>query len=567
VAKVFESTSNLASKSSGIVREMQVVEQASRNSNFTVVDLNQMANTLRHESTLLDQELRRFKLADPVRGGKIVTATVLPNRLTLDPAHAQFLALNYPQKAIHETLVQFGEGAELVPGLAERWEVLEHGRLYRFHLRFGARFHNGRNVTAKDVADSFHRILAPQTDSGGKWIFRGIVGAEAVMEGKTSAAEGIHVVDERTIEIRLAEPLAFFVLLLSMPETAVVPVEEARDSERFRLQPVGAGPFRVAETREGEYIRLSRSPDYYDQQRPLVDEVEFRLDLKSGREVAEAFMRGELNLAHGIPLNVVNEVRSDPRYAPYLLDSVQIHTSYLGYDCSAPPFDRVEARQALNFAINRDRINEKIFSGLGVKAASLLPPGLLGYDERMSGYPYDPDRARTLLRQAGFSSGFRVEYWTWDTDEFNNSGMVPMIVEDLAQVGIEVTMVRRTAQEARDNRRRPSHGTMFTGNWYVDFPDADNFFFIFFHSTSNTIDGLNYHRPDFDQLIEEGRRTGDIERRAEIYSELNQKTFQEAPLVFLFHERLFVMHAPDLRSVRTYLVPPPVRYRDIWVER
>ena len=117
------------------VKSMDVIKQGSRESSFGVADLNQMANTLSHESTLLEQELGRFTLPTPNRGGKITTATVLWQRLTFDPAHTSASALGFMSKAIHAKLVRYGEGAELIPDLAERWEVLEQGHVYRFHLR------------------------------------------------------------------------------------------------------------------------------------------------------------------------------------------------------------------------------------------------------------------------------------------------------------------------------------------------------------------------------------------------------------------------------------------------
>ncbi|MDX1583967.1 MAG: methyl-accepting chemotaxis protein, partial [Thermoanaerobaculia bacterium] len=151
VSTVVEAANTLGKESAAIVDSISVVEEGARESNFSVSDLNQMANTLRHESTLLTQELENFSLPRAHRGGSVTTATVLPHRLTLDPIYCQFMALNYPQKAIHETLVQFGEGAELVPGLAERWEVLDQGMRYRFRIREQATFHNGKPVTAHDV--------------------------------------------------------------------------------------------------------------------------------------------------------------------------------------------------------------------------------------------------------------------------------------------------------------------------------------------------------------------------------------------------------------------------------
>ncbi|HEU4522911.1 MAG TPA: ABC transporter substrate-binding protein, partial [Thermoanaerobaculia bacterium] len=566
VQQVLEATSVLASESAAIVKAMDVIQKGSRESNFGVGDLNLMAGALSHESALLNQELGRFSLPTPRQGGTVRTSTILWQDITFDPIYTSAAALGFMAKAVHAKLVSYGEGAELRPELAERWEVLEGGRHYRFHLRRDARFHNGRAVEAKDVYESFLRLLLPQNKSSAAWIMRSVVGAEEVISGKSKHLTGIVVRDAHTVDIHLEEPLAFFVALLSMHECGIIPVEETRDAERFRTRTPGAGPYRIHEVVEGQRVRLLRNPAYFVSGQPLLDELVFRLDLRSTRDVADAFRRGELDVAHGIPLPVVKEIRSDPQYAPYLLQTIQLHTSYFGYDSSSPPFDRLEVRQAVNHAINRDRINDRVFAGLGVLARGLLPPGLLGYDPNLRGYAYDPDKARSLLRQGGQPDGFSVEYRTWDTDEFRNSGMVDLIIEDLAQVGIRVNVTSHSAVEARKPLQKRGHGNVFCGNWYADFPDSDNFFFIFFHSQSTAVPGLYFHRPEVDKDIEEARRSNDVEERTAIYRRLDETVIKQAPLVTLFHERLFVLHKPNVRGVRTSLVTPPVRYHDVWLE-
>src|ERR1051325_6948579 len=489
VQSVLESTAVLAAESSAIVKSMGVINTGSRESSFGVTDLNQMANTLSHESTLLAQELGRFRLPQPNVGGSAVTATVLWQNLTFDPAYTSANALGFMSKAVHAKLVSYGEGAELTPELAERWEVLDQGHTYRFHLRKGVRFHNGRLLEAQDVYESYLRLLLPEVKSTGAWILRAVRGAKEVLSGKTRELAGVVVRDQHLIEIQLEEPIAFFLSLLTMHEAAIIPVEETRDAARYRLRGVGAGPFRVEEAVEGERARLTRTRDFFPAGEPLLDELTFRLDLRSFRDVAEAFVREELDIAHGIPLKMVDELQDDPRIAPYLQQTIQLHTSYVGYDSSHPPFDRVEVRQAVNHAINRQRMNERVYAGLGMLAESLLPPGLLGYDSMIRGLPYDPERARFLLRQAGHGAGFDIEYRTWDTDEFNNSGLVPLLIEDLEAVGIRVRVTRHTAPEASAPRQELGHGLLYCANWFAAFPDPDNFFFVLFHTDSTSVRG------------------------------------------------------------------------------
>ena len=566
VQAVLEASSVLASESAAIVKAMNVIQQGSLDASFGVSDLNQMSGALSHESTLLNQELGRFSLADPTRGGGVVTATILWQKLTFDPIHTTAAALGFMAKAVHQKLVSYGEGAELRPELAERWEVLEQGRHYRFHLRRGVRFHNGREVEARDVYESLLRLLLPENKSPSRWIMRNVRGAEDVISGKTRDLSGVVVSDRHLLDIYLDEPIAFFLSILSMHECAIVSREETNDAERMRLRPSGAGPFRIDEVVEGQRVRLVPNHTYWVSGQPLLDELIFRLDLRSTRDVAEAFIRGELDIAHGIPLNIVGKIRHDPKYAPYLLTQIQLHTSYLGYDSSSPPFERVEVRQAVNYAINRQRINDEVFAGLGLVADGLLPPGLMGYDGSLRGYLYDPERARNLLRQGGCADGFEVEYRTWDTDEFYNSKQVPLMIEDLAAIGIRVKVTQHSATDAREPLTRPGHGNIFCGNWYADFPDPDNFFFIFFHSHSTAVQGLYYHRPDLDKQIEKARSTTDAQERADIYRGLDARVVREAPFAPLFHERLFVLHKPNVRGVRTSLVTPPVRYHDVWCE-
>jgi methyl-accepting chemotaxis protein/ABC-type oligopeptide transport system substrate-binding subunit len=566
VQSVLESTSILATESSAIVKAMAVIQLATRDSNISISDLNQTASTLSQESALLTQEVDRFELPTPHEGGRVVTSTVLWQQFTLDPIYIGAAALAFMSKVVHATLVMYGEGAELIPGLAERFEILEGGHVYRFHLRRNVRFHNGRVLEAKDVHDSLLRLLLPELHSPSSWLLRNVRGAAEVIEGRTRTLAGVQARDSHTVDIILDEPLAFFLSLLAMHEASIIPTEEARDAERFRLRPAGAGPFRVEETIEGQRLRLRRNEDYFRKGLPHLDELEFRLDLRSFRDVADAFVRGELDVAHGIPLNMVRELRDDARYAPYLLTTIQLHTSYFGYDCTVAPFNKVEVRQAINHAINRERINEKVFSGLGVVAGALLPPGVLGYDPALHGNDYDPQTARTLMRQAGLGDGFRVEYRTWDTDEFNNSGQLALIVEDLAAVGINVEVNRYSAADARKPLQQPGHGMAFCGNWYADFPDPDNFFYVFFHSGSGSIRGFHFHSAEIDAKIIEARRSNDVERRAEIYRQLDAMVVREGPFVPLFHERMFVLTKPHVRGVRTSLVPPPVRYHEAWVE-
>ncbi|MCM2314709.1 MAG: ABC transporter substrate-binding protein [Thermoanaerobaculia bacterium] len=567
IGTVSESTTSLAAESAAIVMAMGGVEQGAKETGRAVASMNRTSATLRQGAGVLQAELKRFTLPTPKPGGVIRTATVLPDKLTLDPLFQASMAANVIQKAIHETLVRYGEGAELLPGLAEKWEILDDGRAYRFHLRRRAKFHNGRPVTSRDVEASFLRLMSPKHKSGGRYLVQDIRGAREVIEGRAERAEGFVIRDDQIFDLVVDNAPAFFVMLLTLTKTAIVPVEEARDLERFRLHPIGAGPYKVVEAVEGSHVLLRRNEHFYDQDRPRLAEIRFRLDFSNTREFADAFLRGDLDVAHRVPLNLVAELKDDPRYAPYLGDTIFQHTSYLGFDCTTPPFNRIEVRQAMNYAIDRGRINEKIFAGLGFPAKSLLPPGLPGYDDELQGYAFDPERARTLLRSAGVAAGFQVEYWAHPQDEGMNTGVVPLIIENLAHVGIRVEVVQTTRDRVDAAMEKPGHNQIFVRNWFGDIPDPDNFFWNFFHPSSTVIPGINYREPEVVSLIDKARQTIDMEERAEMYRKLNARVLRDAPIVPLFHERFFILHRPEIREMRPCLVTPPVRYDKLWVDQ
>lgn len=567
INEVQESAAALGLSSAAIVSAMASVEQGARESDVVVSALNGTAATLRHGAGVLQAELRRFTLPEPLRGGEVTTATVLPDELTLDPLFQSTMAQNIIQKAVHETLVKFGEGAELLPGLAARWEVLEAGHVYRFHLRQNARFHNGRPVTSRDVEASLLRLMSPRHKSGGRYLVQDIRGAKDVIEGRSEKASGIVIRGTYTIDLVVDDAPAFFLMLLTLTKTAIVPVEEAQDLERFRLAPVGAGPYVVKEAIDGQRVVLVRNEDYFDPERPRVGQITYRLDFRTFQEFADAFLRGEVQIAHRLPLRLAAELRQDERFAPYLSDTVFQHTSYLGYDCSTAPFDRVEVRQAMNYAINRDRINERLFGGLSIPAQSLLPPGLQGYDESLRGFTYDPERARNLLRAGGYGNGFSVQYWMHENDDGFNSGQVPLIIEDLAAIGVRVEPVRASLDDAKRHVDASGHNSLFQRNWFADFPDADNFFWTFFHPKSTTIPGMNYRNDEMEKMIDVARHSLDLEQRAAIYRELNAKVVAEAPIAPLFHERFFLIHTPYVRGLRPSSVTPPVRYDRMWIDR
>jgi ABC-type transport system substrate-binding protein len=281
----------------------------------------------------------------------------------------------------------------------------------------------------------------------------------------------------------------------------------------------------------------------------------------------ERYLSPALDVIWDIPYPEAAKLMADPVTRPYIDSAVQMHTSFLVMRCDRPPLSDVRVRRALNHAVDRHRLNERFFSGLTVLASSILPPHMLGHDPNLRPYRHDPERARALLAEAGHAEGLQLTTWLSPKDARDPLNPMSQLVADLRDVGVAVTIEVLTGEEMTARRRRGEFPSLRLLRWFADFPDPDNIFSSLFYSKTEDVIDVAYESADVDRLVEKGSRATDGKEREAIYRELNRLIQQDAPVVFLFHNRGFVVHSPRLRGVRSYLLPPPVRWIDLSFER
>jgi peptide/nickel transport system substrate-binding protein len=329
----------------------------------------------------------------------------------------------------------------------------------------------------------------------------------------------------------------------------------------------GTGPFIPREFRFGKVARFDRFDGYRHRAQVALEGVDLDLTEDSEAGVYQRFRDGKLDVIWDIPYPEAAKLMADPVTRPYVDSTVQLHTSFLSLRCDKAPLDDVRVRRALNHAIDRHRLNDRFFSGLTVLASSILPPHLLGHDPNLRPYRYDPEKARGLLAEAGYGEGARLSTWLSPKDAKDPINPMSQLVSDLGEVGLKVDVEVVTGEEMTARKRRGEHPHFRLTRWFADFPDPDNFFSSLFYSKTEDLLDIAYENPEIDRLIDKGSRATDGKEREAIYKELNRLLQQDAPVVFLFHNRGFVVHHPDLRGVRSYLLPPPVRWTDLSFER
>ncbi|MDP6667223.1 MAG: peptide ABC transporter substrate-binding protein, partial [Dehalococcoidia bacterium] len=287
------------------------------------------------------------------------------------------------------------------PDLAESWSISGNNTVYEFRLRNDLKFSNGDPVTAQDFKWSFERAAHPDTGSTVAEEFLGdIVGIQEIVDGTTTSAEGIEVIDERTLRLTIDAPKAYFIAKLTYPTAFVLNRDNVESlGKSWSDDPVSTGPFRLKEYRIGQRIRLARNENYWGRTAYL-DEVVFNL---AGGVAMAMYENDEIDTT-GVGLADLERVQ-DPT-EDINKDLVEVPpnfaVSYVGFNLDQPPFDDANFRQALNHAVNKQLIADQVFSNLVKPAFGIIPPGFPGYSPDIKGLEYDLDLAKDLLAQSAY---------------------------------------------------------------------------------------------------------------------------------------------------------------------
>src|SRR5690606_38732995 len=320
------------------------------------------------------------------------------------------------------------------------------------------------------------RAVNPETQSPGQGFFATIEGFEAMASGEAKELSGITTPDDRTVVFRLSRPDATFLHVMAINFSFAVPKEAVEEyGTDFGQNPVGTGAYKLAEWTLGQRLVLEKNPDYYREGVPYLDRVTFEI----GQEPTVALLRlqrGEVDiLGDGIPPAQFVQVMSVPANEDLIVEGGQLHTGYVTINVTQPPFDKVEVRQAVNMAINKDRV-VRIINNRAVPANQPLPPAMPGYAEDYEGYPYDPTRAKSLLAEAGYPNGFDTELYVMNVDP--NPRIAQAIQQDLAAIGIRAE-IKSLAQASVISAGGEGQAPMIWSGgmaWIADFPDPSNFY-------------------------------------------------------------------------------------------
>ncbi len=451
--------------------------------------------------------------------------------VNLDPPQVTDLNSNRVGRRIVETLVTFPEeSTQVVPGLAESWTISKDGLQYTFKLRRGITFHDGTPLNAEAVKFSIERQINPNHPAYklGKYPFANF------FFGNVKAVE---VLSDERVAFLLNEPRASFLAILTAGAASIVsPTAVMKWGPDYPTHPVGTGPFRFASWDRGQRVVLEKNPTYWKY--PVkVERVIYRPIVEDQARLTE-LLTGTLDVIVGVPADFVGQLEQNPKIT--LLKQVGAHVWYLGMNNQKKPFDDKRVRQALNYAVNKEAIVKDVLKGTGASSRGPVLPGTWGADPALKAYPYDPERAKKLLAEAGYPSGFSTTLWVPESGSGMQApvAMSTVMQSNLKAVGVNVTL-QTMEWGAYLAKLRTKEQELFALSWMAGTEDPDMVMYPLLHSSQWTPVGPNralYKNPRFDALLQQARLTTDQAKRTQLYREAQRILVDDAPWVFVDHE-------------------------------
>lgn len=441
---------------------------------------------------------------------------------------------------IYDGLVEFDEKLNLTPALAERWEVSQDGTTYTFYLRKGVKFHDGTNFNAHAVKKYYDYVLNNTLRRTG--LFKGII--------KT-----IEVIDEYTVNFVLEKPFSSFLYRLAHEAALIVSPkaidELGSDPGKLGRAPVGTGPFMLREWKIGERIELIKNPNYWRQGQPYLDGTVFTIIPEDVTRVTQ-LRAGDADVMFNPPPALVPTLQKDDKLAVRIEPSLRV--IYIGMNTRKAPLNDVRVRQALNYAIDKSKLCSAIMKNLAIPSDSPLAKYTVGYAST-GGYPYDPQKAKQLLKEAG-QENLKLQLITPKGRYLNDYEVAIAVQGMLREIGVTVDvkpMEWATYLNFLDNTENFDYELFLLG-WAPSTGEGHWVLYPLFHSDNikpnGTFDNFSlYSNPAVDELINKIGYELDKNKLLQYFAEAQKIIVQDAPWIFLYNMTNIVAFRKELKDL------------------
>ena len=481
--------------------------------------------------------------AAPAFAAKDAVMAVYSTFTTLDPYDANDTLSQAATKSFYQGLFGFDKDLKLVNVLAESYEVSKDGLVYTFKLKKNIKFHDGTTFDATAVKANFDRVTDPANKLKRYTLFNRVAKTE--------------VVDPYTARVTLKEPFSPFINVLAHPSAVMIsPTALKKYGKEIAFHPVGTGPFEFVEWKQTDYLKGKKFAGYWKTGYPKIDTITWKPVVDNNTRSA-VMQTGEADFAFSIPFEQAAVLKASPKVD--MIDSPSIIQRYLSFNTMVKPFNDPKVRQAINYAINKEALTKVAFAGHAVPAEGVVPPGV-DYAEKLGPWPYNPAKARELLKEAGYPNGFETTLWS----AYNHTTaqkVIQFVQQQLQQVGIKAQVQALEAGqrvERVESVQKPEDAgvRMYYVGWSSSTGESDWALRPLLASESMPPKLLNtayYKNDQVDADIAGELRTTDRGEKAKLYKDAQERIWKDAPWAFLVTEK--ILYARSKRLTGAYVMP------------
>lgn len=450
--------------------------------------------------------------------------------------------------AIFSGLVKLGADLKPTGDIADKWEVSADGKTYTFHIRDGAKFHNGRPVTAADVKYSWERASDPVTKSDKAPTYLGdIVGVPEMLAGQATEITGVKVLDDSTLQVTIDGPKPYFTAKLAQPAAYIVDKANVARGMNWTTAANGTGPFKVKQWKKDDLLVLERNDYHYETIQ--IKNVVFQLF--AGRPMM-MYERGEIDQT-GVGTYDLDRVQdpSNPLNKE-LLTGKSFNTGYVGFNVTKVPFDDPGVRKAFALALDLSKIIEVSMHGESERASGYVPPCIPGNNPDLKPLPFDPAQARDLLAKSKYGGPEKLPPVTVYVYGSAGSSIEAMIGMWKQNIGVDVKVEAVKELKEYYNRKHSRDFQLFVAGWHADYLDPQNFLELFFQSQSKENE-FAYANPSVDAALKAAAVEPDPVKRLQKYQEIEKTVLADLPAVpFYQNSKRYLLVKPYLRGLKMY---------------
>lgn len=473
---------------------------------------------------------------------KDVTVAVASNFTTLDPYDANDTLSQQVAKSFYQGLFGLDKEMKVKNVLAESYTVSDDGLVYTVKLRQGVKFQDGTDFNAAAVKINLDRASNPDNKLKRYNLYKNIASTEAV--------------DPSTVKITLKQPFSAFINILAHPATAMIsPAALEKYGKEIGFHPVGTGPYALETWNQTDFVKVKKNASYWEQGLPKLDTITWRPVVDNNTRAA-MLQTGEAQFAFPIPYEQAAVLQKNDKLD--LVTTPSIMQRYISMNVTQKPFDNPKVREAINYAINRDALVKVAFAGFATPATGVVPPAI-AFAEPFKAWPYDPAKARELLKEAGYPNGFETTLWS-SHNHSTAQKVLQFTQQQLAQVGVKVKLTAmdagQRAAEVEGKGQKESGVRMFYTGWSASTGEADWALSPLFASQNwppTLFNTAFYSNPQVDNDLTEALKTTDNAQKASLYKNAQEIIWKESPWVPLVVEKLVSAHSKSLSGF--YMMP------------